>query len=78
MIELPNPWIDSALEPEMAAESAAGSDTDPQIPAADRFVIDADRFLADVEPVPKFLSDPSPEYLKAYDIVSLLSVLAGH
>lgn len=75
MTELPNPWIDSTLAPEMAVETAAGPDADPPDPAADRFVFDECAFMADIV---EFLADPSPEYLSAEDMIPMLAVLAGH
>ncbi|HEX7881938.1 MAG TPA: hypothetical protein VF499_04280 [Afipia sp.] len=43
-----------------------------------RFVLDVDAFMAAIEPAPKFLSDPSPEYLRAAEIVPVLKVLAAY
>lgn len=49
-----------------------------------RFVPDEDRLFVEIvggseaEPMPSFLSDPRPEYLKAVEIVSILEILAGH
>jgi hypothetical protein len=42
-----------------------------------RFVLDEDQFMAEVEELPAFLSAPSPEYLRAADIMPVLKVLAG-
>lgn len=43
-----------------------------------RFVLDVDAFMAEIEPAPKFLSDPSPDYLRATEIVPVLKVLAAY
>lgn len=70
MIALPNPFTDSALEPAMAAETAAAPDlTDPPVAAADRFVLDTLAFMDAIE---------RPEYLAAADLMPVLAVLAGH
>jgi hypothetical protein len=56
----------------------------PDLP---RFKLDAGRFMAELAdelarwtlgPSPKFLADPSPEYLEAAQIVPVLEVLAGY
>lgn len=79
MTELPNPFVTSALEPAMAAETAAAPDlTDPPVAAADRFILDVERFVADIEEPPAFLHAPSPEYLRATDLYPVLEVLAGY
>lgn len=83
MSALPNPFLISALEPARAAETAAAPGlTDPPVAAADcfdaRFSLDHDRFLADIEAAPAFLSDPRPEYLSATDMMPVLEVLAGY
>jgi hypothetical protein len=69
MTPLPNPFLLSALEPAMAAETAAAPGlTDPQVAAAGNFVLDEERFLEDIEPLPLFLSTPRQvlEILTAY------------
>ena len=43
-----------------------------------RFVLDEDRFMADLAEMPAFLVNPSPEYLKAAELMPVLAVLAGH
>lgn len=43
-----------------------------------RFVLDVDAFIAAIEPAPAFLSDPSPEYLRAAELMPVLAVLARH
>ncbi|WGR74319.1 MULTISPECIES: hypothetical protein [unclassified Bradyrhizobium] len=43
-----------------------------------RFVLDEDRFMADLAEMPAFLVNPSPEYLAAIDILPVLRVIAGH
>lgn len=43
-----------------------------------RFVLDEDRFLADIAELPAFLVNPSPEYLSAIDIMPIVEILAGH
>jgi hypothetical protein len=43
-----------------------------------RFVLDEDRFAADIEEMPSFLSAPREEYLRAAEIMPVLKVLAGH
>lgn len=50
MTALPNPFLISALEPAMAAETAAAPDlTDPPVAAADRFVLDTLAFMDAIE-----------------------------
>ena len=46
----------------------------------DRFEhhFDEKEFMAAIEPGPLFIENPSPEYLKAVDLIPLLAVLAGH
>jgi hypothetical protein len=39
---------------------------------------DPNKFFAEIEPAPKFLSNPSPEYLQAAEIMPLLEVLAAY
>lgn len=46
--------------------------------ADNRFVLDEEKFMADIEPMPSFLSAPSPEYLRAAEIIPVLAVLARH
>lgn len=79
MTSLPNPWLTGST-PRSAEESAVASSplVPPSDAAADRFVLDHDRFLADIEPAPAFLSDPRPEYLSATDMMPVLEVLAGY
>lgn len=43
-----------------------------------RFVLDVEAFMNDIEPLPAFLIDPSPEYLRANEMMPMLAVLAGH
>jgi hypothetical protein len=43
-----------------------------------RFVLDVDAFVAAIEQPPLFLSDPSPEYLRAAQIMPVLEVLAAY
>ena len=62
---LPNPFVFEPVEPDL-----------------ERFVIDEADFMAMIEtpddPLPAFLSDPSPEYMSAMEIIPLLKMLAGH
>jgi hypothetical protein len=46
--------------------------------AENRFVLDEEKFMADIEPMPSFLSAPREEYLRAAEIIPLLAVLARH
>lgn len=39
---------------------------------------DVDGFLNDIEPLPAFLLNPRPEYLRANEMIPMLAVLAGH
>lgn len=57
---------DRPLEP-----PPAGATDDP------RFVLDVEAFMADIEPLPAFLINPSPEYLRANEMIPMLAVLAG-
>jgi hypothetical protein len=51
----------------------------PFITAPDnRFVLDEDKFLADIEEPPAFLRAPRREYLQATELMPLLEILAGH
>lgn len=78
---LPNPFFLSALEPGRVAETAAGPDlADPPVPAADNFPrgFDPERFIADIEPSPVFLSSPRPEFLEAAEFAPVLSILSSH
>ncbi|MCK1671040.1 hypothetical protein [Bradyrhizobium sp. 150] len=43
-----------------------------------RFVLDEDRFMADIEEMPAFLSAPREEYLRAAEIIPMLAILARH
>lgn len=43
-----------------------------------RFVLDEVAFMNDIEPLPAFLHNPSPEYLRANEMMPMLAVLAGH
>lgn len=43
-----------------------------------RFVLDVDRFLSDIEPSPSFLSAPRREYLDAITLRPIVEVLAGY
>lgn len=48
------------------------------IEADHRFVLDERAFMEALEPPPAFLLNPSPEYLRANDLMPVLAVLAGH
>lgn len=43
-----------------------------------RFVLDEDKFMADVCEMPAFLVNPSPEYLEALDMAPVLRLLAEY
>ncbi len=43
-----------------------------------RFVLDEDRFMAELAEMPAFIAAPSPEYLAAIDIEPVLRVLAAY
>ena len=43
-----------------------------------RFVLDEEKFMADLAEMPAFIAKPSQEYLKALDMIPMLAVLAGH
>lgn len=45
--------------------------------ATDRFILDAEAFMNDIEPLPAFLSAPSQSYLRASDLIPVLETLAG-
>jgi hypothetical protein len=61
---LPNPFLISALEPAMAAETAAARDlTDPPVAAPDRFILDEPAFI---------------EALARPDYLEIVQVLAAH
>lgn len=42
-----------------------------------RFVLDEEKFMADIEEMPSFLSAPRAEFLRAAELMPLLKVLAG-
>lgn len=53
----------------------------PFVDQSNRFVLDQAAFLNAIMPgtdIPKFLADPSPEYLKAAEIEPILRVLAKY
>lgn len=43
-----------------------------------RFVLDEAAFMAAIEPAPLFIADPSPQYMRAADIMPIVQVLAAH
>jgi hypothetical protein len=51
----------------------------PWMPPPPReFVLDESAFLEAIEPAPLFLSDPSPEYLTAAELMPLVEVLTAY
>lgn len=83
MSALPNPFEPEPTtstgghqEPPAAAlEPPAAGAFDPD---EHRFVLDEVAFMNDIEPLPAFLLKPSPEYLRANEMIPMLAVLAGH
>lgn len=47
-------------------------------PDAHRFVLDEAAFLAELDPSPAFLGDPSPQYLTAAALMPIVEMLASH
>jgi len=47
-------------------------------PEPSRFVLNEERFMADLAEMPAFLVKPSQEYLKAVELMPVLAALAGH
>lgn len=43
-----------------------------------RFVLDVEAFMEAIEPAPSFLSEPSPEYLRAAELMPVLKVLSAY
>jgi hypothetical protein len=43
-----------------------------------RFVLDEDAFMAELAEMPAFIAAPSPEYLQAIELRTIVDVLAGH
>ncbi len=79
MSTLPNPFDTGAATPVAPVEAVAlpnlsGAD---DATADNRFVLDEEAFLNDIEPLPAFLIAPSQPYLRATDIFKVLRVLAG-
>jgi hypothetical protein len=78
MPTLPNPFDSAVAHPATVDEAAAPSPVALAMDAAaDRFVLDEEAFLNDIEPLPAFISAPSQGFLRAVEIVPLLRVLAG-
>lgn len=50
----------------------------PEVVSNKRFVLDEQAFIEAIEPWPKFLNDPSPEYLKATELKPILEILAPY
>jgi hypothetical protein len=46
--------------------------------APSQFVLDVNAFLDAIMPPPVFLSDPSPEYMTAVELMPIVEVLAAH
>lgn len=64
----PSPFVsESAAAPPTADDPAAAQTPMPSAAAGDpsRFVLDEDRFMADIEAAPAFISAPSQDYLDA-------------
>ncbi len=77
MTNLPNPF--STLAATMPVENGGCPGlSDPPVAAADRFVLDVEAFLNDIEPLPAFLGTPRHEYLDAVAMRPIVEVLAGH
>lgn len=90
MPTLPNPFeftgraehapVDKAVAFDTPVLGAAADPIDgPDIPLTELTArgFDEAAFLADIEPLPAFLIDPSPKYLEAAEIIPVLQVLAG-
>lgn len=81
MTTLPNPFLGSAGRvehvPTEAPAVASPTFTGADDVTADRFVLDVDAFMNDLEPLPAFLVAPSQAYITATDLIPVLEVLAG-
>lgn len=77
MTVLPNPFDDFASAERAAVASLPPASTGDAA-AESRFVLDEEAFLNDLDPLPAFLVNPSPEYLSAREILPVLRALAGH
>jgi hypothetical protein len=79
MTALPNPFIDSTLDPETGVGTAAGPDTDPPVPAAEfPRGFDPDRFAAEIDPLPLFLTSPTRDFLIGCGLEPVLEILDAH
>lgn len=47
-------------------------------PPPTEFVLDVAAFMEAIEPAPAFLSDPSPEYLTAAELVPIVELLTAY
>ena len=78
MAVMPNPWLsESPLTMEVFEEAPAGGEP-LTAGATDRFILDVEAFMNDIEPMPAFLSAPSQRYLTASEITPVLKILAGY
>lgn len=50
----------------------------PFITAPAPFTLDVDAFMEAIEPAPLFISDPSPEYMTALDLMPIVEVLTAY
>jgi hypothetical protein len=74
-------WSDAVdtVNADTSPRAAATLPLSPFITEPDqRFVLDPDRFAADIEEMPAFLSAPREEYLRAAEIMPVLALLARH
>ena len=78
MAVMQNPWLsESPLTMEVFEEAPAVGEP-LTAGATDRFILDVEAFMNDIEPMPAFLSAPSQRYLTASEITPVLKILAGY
>lgn len=71
---LPNPFQFHAGGSD-ACGTAAGPDTDPPVPAAEfPRGFDPDRFAADIDPLPLFLTSPTREFLMGCGLEKVVDI----